>query len=139
MFINRCKKIIFFKPKKTNQYYYVQFKDDIVRFSFPIEFTIIYPTKLNSETLAEKWPQGWPRLLLRVISEDIWQRFYVDGYSSMELPIQPGTHCFEINCWRLINPYSNLSAFKEMFLGQAVDLLTFESAGIRKIDSKEWV
>lgn len=57
----------------------------------------------------------------------------------MELPFPPGKYCFVANFWRLINPYNNLSAFKEIFLGQAVDFIDFKSVGIFSQNNDEWV
>ncbi|KAI1714486.1 ciliary basal body-associated, b9 protein domain-containing protein [Ditylenchus destructor] len=102
--------------------------DDVARFSFPIQLTLAYSTfrRQHGEVIT------WPRILLRVVSEDDWHRFYVDGYASIGLPIQPGHHNdVSVECWRVVNPFSHRATMQEMFLGQDVDLKFFELAGSR--------
>lgn len=58
----------------------------MAKFSFPIEITLIY----NSQDRTKGEVVTWARLLLRICAEDMWQKYYVDGYASISLPIQPG-------------------------------------------------
>jgi hypothetical protein len=90
----------------------------VARFSFPFELAITYKSDLETGE-----PFRWPRLLFRVLAEDQWQRYYVAGYGSVSLPTIPTTgQQLTVECWRPINPYSNLSKLREQFIGQAVDL-----------------
>lgn len=107
----------------------------MARFSFPIQLTLAYSTfrRQHGEVIT------WPRILLRVVSEDDWHRFYVDGYASIGLPIQPGHHNdVSVECWRVVNPFSHRATMQEMFLGQDVDLKFFELAGSRD-GNNQWV
>ncbi|KAI1733343.1 ciliary basal body-associated, b9 protein [Ditylenchus destructor] len=107
--------------------------DDVARFSFPIQLSLAYSTfrRQHGEVIT------WPRLLLRVVSEDDWHRFYVDGYASIGLPIQPGHYNdVSVECWRVVNPFSHRATMQEMFLGQDVDLKFFELAGSRDANNQ---
>uniref|UniRef100_A0A915E2E7 Uncharacterized protein n=1 Tax=Ditylenchus dipsaci TaxID=166011 RepID=A0A915E2E7_9BILA len=111
-------------------------RNDVVRFSLPIQFTLAYPTwrRKYGEVVT------WPRLLLRIVSEDNWHRFYIDGYASMGLPIQPGQYRQGVDCWRVVNPHSHQATMRELYLGQAVDLKNLELAGSRDANEQwdEW-
>lgn len=108
-------------------FYMKLFQGDVARFSFPIELTLEYSPSIP---LASSGSGFWPRLLLRVVSEDYWQRHYVDGYGSVALPIQAGHQRVSVDCWRPVNPQSNSSKTRELFLGQAVDLSSLSDIGI---------
>lgn len=78
-------------------------------------------------------PIKWPHLLCKVVSEDYWQRCFVNGYGQVSLPTTPGKHSLEVFCWRPVNPNNHLAKMKDFFLGQAVDIHSIENQGI--IDS----
>uniref|UniRef100_A0AC34PV61 Meckel syndrome type 1 protein n=1 Tax=Panagrolaimus sp. JU765 TaxID=591449 RepID=A0AC34PV61_9BILA len=98
--------------------------NDVAKFSFPIEIVL----EFSSTTIFNQ--NLWPRLLCKVVSEDYWQRNYVDGYGQIPLPTKAGRHALEVYCWRPINPRNYLFQMKDYFLGQAVDLQSINRLGI---------
>lgn len=101
---------------------------DISRFSFPVEMMFEFSDKPNHNC-----PIKWPHLLIKVMSEDYWQRSFVNGYGELSLPITSGKHSYSIHCWRPINPNNHFSIMKDYFLGQSIDIHSIENQGI--IDS----
>ncbi|KAI6214518.1 Meckel syndrome type 1-like protein [Aphelenchoides besseyi] len=88
---------------------------DVARFSFPIELALNYD--LNYQLGSDVHAFRWPRLLFRVLAEDQWSRYYVDGYGSVSLPSVPSTkQQLIVECWRPVNPHSNLARLKEHFI-----------------------
>ncbi|KAI6227294.1 Meckel syndrome type 1-like protein [Aphelenchoides fujianensis] len=103
---------------------------DIARFSFPIELCITYDLNSDSFDLAAGF--RWPRLMFRVLAEDQWSRYYVDGYGSTALPTAPATNQkLTVDCWRPVNPKSSLARLREQFIGQPVDLLPTDSSTMK--------
>ncbi|KAI6200823.1 Meckel syndrome type 1-like protein [Aphelenchoides besseyi] len=103
---------------------------DVARFSFPIELALKY--NLNYQLGSDVHAFRWPRLLFRVLAEDQWSRYYVDGYGSVSLPSVPSAkQKLTVECWRPINPYSNLARLKEQFIGQSIDLMATDSSTMK--------
>ncbi|KAE9556145.1 hypothetical protein FO519_000633 [Halicephalobus sp. NKZ332] len=98
---------------------------DVAKFSFPIEMVLEFSSKPKSGCSIK-----WPHLLCKVVSEDYWQRCFVNGYTQLSLPTTVGKHSLETFCWRPVNPNNHLAKMKDFFLGQAVDIHSIENQGI---------
>jgi len=99
--------------------------NDVAKFSFPVEMVLEFSNKPK-----DGCPIKWPHLLCKVVSEDYWQRCFVDGYAQLSLPTTVGKHSLEVFCWRPTNPNNQLAKMKDFFLGQAVDIHSIENQGI---------
>jgi len=97
------------------------FQHDISHFAFVFELALNHRMDVNGK--------GWPRLLLRVTSDDEWGRHYVEGYASLALPTLPGRQTIRASCWRP-RPMDNVDRLREYFIGQAVDLPGIESCSL---------
>lgn len=61
--------------------------------------------------------QGWPKLACEVWSQDFYGRLSLCGYGCGHLPCSPGSHKFDIACWRPSVP-SVVEGVRGFFLGQ---------------------
>uniref|UniRef100_A0A0K0F721 26S proteasome non-ATPase regulatory subunit 14 (inferred by orthology to a human protein) n=1 Tax=Strongyloides venezuelensis TaxID=75913 RepID=A0A0K0F721_STRVS len=83
-------------------------------FSFPIE--------LNCLLHLDKKFSSFPIIYFRICSEDEYNSFRINGYTSMHLPLQPGTHNHILTSWCPIENRSNYNQLYNLFLGQSLDI-----------------
>jgi|TARA_B110000208_G_C11687261_1_gene400992 hypothetical protein len=57
-----------------------------------------HPLDLHLQTTNVE--QGWPRLILKVMKMDDWERIEVVAYGQASLPTTSGSHRIEVNTWR---------------------------------------
>ncbi|XP_068923525.1 tectonic-like complex member MKS1 isoform X2 [Petaurus breviceps papuanus] len=70
--------------------------------------------------LPNYFPQ-WPVLYLEVISLDFWQRYRVEGYGSIVLPLAPGSHTIKASTWRPMES-GTLAELRRFFIGGSLEL-----------------
>uniref|UniRef100_A0A915PYG1 Uncharacterized protein n=1 Tax=Setaria digitata TaxID=48799 RepID=A0A915PYG1_9BILA len=71
-----------------------QGEDDVAVISQPVCVTLIIKEWQASENFY------WPKMVFRLCGEDYWGRSFVNGFGQLTLPSQPGSHEFDVKCWR---------------------------------------
>ncbi|XP_036613949.1 Meckel syndrome type 1 protein isoform X2 [Trichosurus vulpecula] len=90
--------------------------DEVAYFSYPFTFeaSFFYDNQYFG------FPQ-WPVLYLEVISLDFWQRYRVEGYGSIILPLAPGSHTMTVSTWRPVES-GTLAELRRFFIGGSLEL-----------------
>ncbi|CEF68003.1 26S proteasome non-ATPase regulatory subunit 14 [Strongyloides ratti] len=83
-------------------------------FSFPIELNCLLQ-------LTEKF-SSFPMIYFRICSEDEYNSFHINGYTSISLPFQSGHYNHILTSWCPIEKDSNYSQFYNLFLGESTDI-----------------
>ncbi|XP_068923524.1 tectonic-like complex member MKS1 isoform X1 [Petaurus breviceps papuanus] len=90
--------------------------DEVAYFSYPFTFEASF---FPDDTFLD-FPQ-WPVLYLEVISLDFWQRYRVEGYGSIVLPLAPGSHTIKASTWRPMES-GTLAELRRFFIGGSLEL-----------------
>ncbi|XP_053562294.1 tectonic-like complex member MKS1 [Bombina bombina] len=91
-------------------------RESIAHFSYPFSFEAL----LSEEAESEEIPQ-WPILYFEVLSLDFWQRYRVEGYGSIVLPVTPGMHTITVQTWRPLE-MGTVSELRRFFIGGSPEL-----------------
>ncbi|KAL7075053.1 hypothetical protein ACQ4LE_005576 [Meloidogyne hapla] len=90
-------------------------KEDIFHFGQLLQFCINWKpqNKLIKENIL------WPNILFRLTSKDCWNRLFLNGFSNIQLPINPGINYFTIKCWKPFDSFnSKLKELRRTYLGE---------------------
>ncbi|KAI9168161.1 hypothetical protein H9P43_007533 [Blastocladiella emersonii ATCC 22665] len=75
--------------------------------------------------LATRSVQGWPKLAVELLRQDMFGRYQLIGYGIVSIPMTPGTHQLECPTWR---PHGSfMDSLKAHFLGITPGLKSLES------------
>ncbi|XP_072502924.1 tectonic-like complex member MKS1 isoform X2 [Notamacropus eugenii] len=91
--------------------------DEVAYFSYPFTFEASF---FHENEFLVDLPQ-WPVLYLEVISLDFWQRYRVEGYGSIVLPLVPGSHTISVSTWRPVES-GTLAELRRFFIGGSLEL-----------------
>uniref|UniRef100_A0A0N5ABN7 B9 domain-containing protein 1 n=1 Tax=Syphacia muris TaxID=451379 RepID=A0A0N5ABN7_9BILA len=89
--------------------------NDIAIFSYNFSVQLLMDTKVTDDFF-------WPRILVKVNAEDLWGRYYIDGYGFTMLPQSPGRHTVTIPCWKPLDPLNKRAALFNYFVSQSIDI-----------------
>ncbi|KAF7630979.1 hypothetical protein Mgra_00008753, partial [Meloidogyne graminicola] len=91
--------------------------EDIYHFGQLLQFCINWKqlkTNNNNNSLFNIWPN----ILFRLTSKDYWNRIYLNGFSSIQLPINPSINYLKIQCWKPSTIFeTKLIQLKHLHLG----------------------
>nr|CAD2122457.1 unnamed protein product [Meloidogyne enterolobii] len=83
--------------------------EDIFHFGQLLQFSINWKTK---NKLIKINNILWPNILFRLTSQDCWNRLFLNGFSNIQLPTNPGINYFTIKCWKPFDSFD--SKFEEL-------------------------
>uniref|UniRef100_A0A0N4ZVA1 Arrestin_N domain-containing protein n=1 Tax=Parastrongyloides trichosuri TaxID=131310 RepID=A0A0N4ZVA1_PARTI len=88
--------------------------EGISYFSFPIEINCLLELKKKFTT--------FPVIYFKICSEDEYNSFYINGYTSLYLPLKSGTEFHKLPSWCPIDNNSYYNQLYNLFLGQSSDI-----------------
>ncbi|EDM05614.1 Meckel syndrome, type 1 [Rattus norvegicus] len=91
--------------------------DKVAYFSFPFTFEAFF---LHEDESDESLPE-WPVLYCKVLSLDFWQRYRVEGYGAVVLPVTPGSHTLTASTWRPME-LGLVAELRRFFIGGSLEL-----------------
>ncbi|XP_075627546.1 tectonic-like complex member MKS1 isoform X4 [Balearica regulorum gibbericeps] len=91
--------------------------DNVAYFCYPFTLEMFFTQGDESE---DSLPQ-WPVLYFEVLSLDFWQRYRVEGYGSLVLPVSPGLHTLTIPTWRPVE-LGTVAELRRFFIGGSPEL-----------------
>uniref|UniRef100_A0ABK0M4P9 MKS transition zone complex subunit 1 n=1 Tax=Rattus norvegicus TaxID=10116 RepID=A0ABK0M4P9_RAT len=94
-----------------------QLRDKVAYFSFPFTFEAFF---LHEDESDESLPE-WPVLYCKVLSLDFWQRYRVEGYGAVVLPVTPGSHTLTASTWRPME-LGLVAELRRFFIGGSLEL-----------------
>uniref|UniRef100_A0A5F9D4W5 MKS transition zone complex subunit 1 n=1 Tax=Oryctolagus cuniculus TaxID=9986 RepID=A0A5F9D4W5_RABIT len=91
--------------------------DKVAYFCYPFTFEAFF---LHEDESADSLPE-WPVLYCEVLSLDFWQRYRVEGYGAVVLPVTPGSYTLTVSTWRPVE-LGTLAELRRFFIGGSLEL-----------------
>lgn len=72
--------------------------------------------------------EAWPWIFISVASLDSWTRYRIEGYASLPIPFDPGSHNVDLQTWRPVGDF--LNTLRRFFTGGTYELEDISYCGI---------